>query len=415
MAPRLLPDVKPYRLAIAALPLAALCGLRALLAVSRAGQERRRFERMWQATQALHQVSQAIMLTTGDLSRLMETVESVAKTMRYDHGGVFLVQEDGSVDLAVSYGYLSTRQFRSRQKRALRVVQQALAQGKAQGRTLHRDMAGAKLVPAASWQALFSMDAGDKTLGALVVASDGPPTSPDEAISLGESLATLVAIGVQNVNLYRQREELAAAGERNRLARDIHDGVAQSLYMLSLHLESCAEQVEAGPASLKERLEGALSLCRSALWETRQYILDEEHLLSKDGRLKEALGNLVQESRAIGALPIQLSVSGEERDLPLGVRTALYRVVQEAIANAYKHARASQIIVRLEYHSHVVGVQVEDNGVGFLYQGEDEAGPALGRGHGLHNMRRRVEELGGTFEIVTGPGKGVRAVASVPC
>ena len=122
MAPRL-PIVKPNALAMAALPLALLCGTRALRTIRRIRQERQRLERMWQATQALHQVSQAIMLTTGDLSRLMESVESVAKTMRYDHGGVFLVQEDGSVDLAVSYGYLSTRQFRSRQKRALRVVQ----------------------------------------------------------------------------------------------------------------------------------------------------------------------------------------------------------------------------------------------------------------------------------------------------
>lgn len=369
---------------------------------------------MWRSSQALNQVARAILATSGDLTLLMDTVESVASTLHYDHAGVFLLQENGDLELAVGYGYFLSPRFGQERGEVLEGVRRRLAP--APGRVGQRDLWAGEVAPGIAWQTLFPLAAGKRVLGALLVGADRVPDDPEEALALGESLAGLVAVGVQNVLLYLRREELAAATERDRIAREIHDGIAQTLYMLSLTLESCAEATEEpGASALKERLYAALTLCRSALWESRQYLLDVTPLLSEKGSLGEALQSLVKESRAIGPITVRFTATGEERELALAVRTAVYRVAQESLANVYKHARASQAEVALDLQPDRLCLEVSDDGMGFPHM-EGAAGdtPTHG-GHGLKNMRERLSELGGSLEVVSGPGRGTRVVAIVPC
>lgn len=365
---------------------------------------------MWRSSLSLNRVSQAIMATTSDLALLMDTVESVAKTMHYDHGGIFLLEEDGSVRLYVGYGHFLTSSFNTNKEKILELVRSALTLSN-RGYVLYSDSSEERLVPDASWQVLYPLATKERLLGALFIACDKAPPYPTEAISLGRSLASLVAIGVQNVYLYQQREELAAAAERDRIARDIHDGIAQQLYMLSLTLETCLELAEKEDAQhLKDRLQGALTLSRGALWESRQYLLDIRPLFSTHGSLKEAIYGLVEEASAVNPIPIDFYSSGDEIELKVSVRTELYRVVQEAIANAYKHAKATQISVRLDFQPSSVKLEIADNGIGFSYLPTTVSAD----GHGLKNMRRRMEEIGGSLEIVTSPGRGTVVTATIP-
>lgn len=387
-----------------------------------------RLERMWRASLSLNQVTQAIMATTGDLDLLMETVESVARTMHYDHGGVFLADEDGSARLLVGYGYFVTNSFHSQQNELLQTVESALKEGD-RGYFSYGDDSGERLVPNASWQVLYPLATRDRLLGALFIACDKAPSYPVEAVSLGRSLASLVAIGVQNFYFYRQRQELAAAAERDRIARDIHDGIAQQLYMLALTLETCIELADENEAqALRERLGAALSLSRGALWESRQYLLDIGPLFSTHGSLREAISGLVKEAMSINPIPIDFHISGREQELEIPARTELYRVVQESIANAYKHARATHISLKLDFQPTCLRVEVEDNGIGFSYQptsqdtagairqdGPDQESTSVAHGgHGLRNMHRRMKEIDGSLEIVTAPGQGTKVIATVP-
>jgi signal transduction histidine kinase len=209
----------------------------------------------------------------------------------------------------------------------------------------------------------------------------------------------------ENIRLQEEREELAALQERHRVAREIHDGIGQSIYMLSLNLEAAAEAA-AGQPALSERLQGLVALAKQTLLEVRYYIFDLKPLLEGQAGIGAALRNQVQEFGTVTGLPVSIEVEGEERRLTPAKGTALYRIAQEALANMYRHARASEGRLRLAFDERSVMLEVRDDGVGFR---PDGAG-----GHGLANIRRRVEDLSGTLTIESTPGQGTVVRAALP-
>ena len=213
----------------------------------------------------------------------------------------------------------------------------------------------------------------------------------------------------ENLELQRktQEAELAAVEERSRIAREIHDGIAQSIYMLSLNLETCAELAQQRE-SLKERLANLVDMSKETILEVRHYIFDLKPYLAGEKGVADLVENQVREFKVVAGVPTTLDTRGEERQLPLPVATCLYRVTQEALANAFKHARASEVKVLLEFGPDGVQLMVRDDGQGF-------DGTTSLSGHGLHNMRQRAEELGGTFILRSDHGKGTQVVIKVPC
>lgn len=201
--------------------------------------------------------------------------------------------------------------------------------------------------------------------------------------------------------LKREQERvrvLAAQEERNRMAREIHDGVAQTLFMLSLSLEACAEHARRGnSAKLADKLEGLVSVSRHALWDLRQSMYD----LHADAPLAETLARLLREFKTVTQIPIELTTKGEERTLPLDQRVGLYRILQESLANACKHSHAQHVSITLRYEEEAIRLDVQDDGKGF-----DPA--TIERGKGLGNLHSRAEELGGKLELVSTPGEGTR-------
>lgn len=204
-----------------------------------------------------------------------------------------------------------------------------------------------------------------------------------------------------------QEAELAALEARSRIAREIHDGIAQSIYMLSLNLETCADLAEREPGPLRERLRTLVPLAKQTLLETRHYIFDLKPLLSGEEGLVTVAENQVKEFRTVAAIPAALSVQGRPRQVPPAVAAALYRILQEALANILKHAQASQVSVAISFEVASVRLTVQDDGTGFH---PEQAGP----GYGLENMRQRAQELGGSCELVSAPGKGACVRVTLP-
>lgn len=213
----------------------------------------------------------------------------------------------------------------------------------------------------------------------------------------------------RNLELQRkaQEAELAAQQERDRVAREIHDGVAQSVYALSLNLETAAELADREEGPLRQRLGNLVTLSTQTLLEIRQYIFDIKPLLSGESDLNAVAENQVKEFRTVARIPTELSVTGRPGRLPVTAATGLYRILQEALANVLKHADASRVDVTLSFDEDEVRLSVSDDGVGVDLDG---AAP----GYGLENMRQRAEELGGRVEIFGENGVGTTVDVTLP-
>jgi len=209
----------------------------------------------------------------------------------------------------------------------------------------------------------------------------------------------------ENLRLQREREALAAEHERTRIAREIHDGIGQSIYMLSLNLEAAADAASSEPA-MSERLRRLVLLAKQTLLEVRHYIFDLKPLLDGEAGIAAALQSQVREFITVSGLPVSVELTGEERRLPVPAGAALYRVAQEALANVYRHAGASQACLRLAFADDAVTLEIADDGSGLR--------PGVEGGRGLQNMRQRVHDLRGTLTVESAPGRGTVIRAVVP-
>jgi signal transduction histidine kinase len=238
-------------------------------------------------------------------------------------------------------------------------------------------------------------------------------------------------LALDNLRLTEQTIQLAAKAERGRIAREIHDGIAQLIYMLSLNAETGAAQAhrvaeasEGGNelvAPLAGHLDRLVTISKQALWETRNYMFSLKPLISGDTTLSQMLQNQVQEFQTISDLPVTLHIGGVEPALDgeqarvhryAQIGTALFRIVQEALTNAYKHAEATQLQVSLCYLPDAIEVTVSDNGHGLPTRIEQEQ--RLYSGRGLHGMQERAEELGGTLHFLPRQEGGLQVQVRIP-
>jgi signal transduction histidine kinase len=208
--------------------------------------------------------------------------------------------------------------------------------------------------------------------------------------------------------LYEQAQELAALQERQRIARELHDSVSQALYGISLGAHTIREALERSDSEqATAAIEYVLALAEAGLAEMRALIFElRPESLETEG-LVAALTKQVAVLRTRYELKVDADL-GEEPDLPLETKQALYRLAQEALHNIVKHARASTVTLRLARQEHEVILEVRDNGRGF-----DPASPFPGH-LGLHSMRERATKLGGALTIESAPGQGTCLCVRVP-
>jgi signal transduction histidine kinase len=232
-------------------------------------------------------------------------------------------------------------------------------------------------------------------------------------------------IALDNIRLTERLVQLAADAERARIAREIHDGIAQLVYMLSLNAETCQAQAlrlaEASEedaelvAPLADRLGRLVTISKQALWETRNYMFSLKPLMSGMKTLTQTLTNQLREFESISDLTTTIEIIGEEEQLTKEKRreqhyeqvcTALFRILQETLTNIYKHAGATQIHVQLQFQQDRISLEVRDNGHGFPENStlSDESiieitQPSIYSGRGLRGMQERAVELGGKVSI----------------
>lgn len=221
------------------------------------------------------------------------------------------------------------------------------------------------------------------------------------------ALANAVAAAIDNVRAHEQAQRQATLSERQRLSRELHDSVLQGLYGISLGASSALKLLEASPADAVRPLQYIQALAQSGLAETRAIIHD---LRPTTERVEGVIAALTRQAVALGA-NYELRVDSapcDDASLPPEIRAALYGILREALHNVNKHARATEVDVRLACQDGHVSLLVQDNGDGFDLDG---AFP----GHlGLRSMRERAETLGGSLSVESTPGSGTRIHAILP-
>lgn len=198
--------------------------------------------------------------------------------------------------------------------------------------------------------------------------------------------------------------------ERFRLARELHDEAAQALTSLLVHLRLLERAKE--PAEAQKRVQELRELTAHALEDVRRVALDLRPTILDDLGLGPALEWRVDELNKRGDLRATISVGGLESRLPRDVALALYRVAQEALSNATRHAQAATVSVTLAGSPQQVTLEICDDGVGF-----DPAAPVADNEHhglGLLGMRERMRMIGGELAIYSAPGAGTRVAARAP-
>ena len=248
-----------------------------------------------------------------------------------------------------------------------------------------------------------------KVIGVLDAQSDRLNAFDDSDLMVLQSLADQTAVAVENAQLYKQAQQLAVVEERNRLARELHDSVTQALYGITLHAEAAYRQLEAQrPDLANEQLSELRSTAQEALREMRLLIFELRPSVVEMQGLVPALRARLEAVEERAGLRVEMNLD-EHLDLSDRVQDGLYRIAQEALNNALKHAKANQIILNLSGTLSKVTLEIFADGLGFK---PDEA--IEGGGLGLDGIIERAELLRGELTIDSWPGKGTTIRIEVP-
>lgn len=246
-----------------------------------------------------------------------------------------------------------------------------------------------------------------RILGVLGVASYGDRQFTRREADLLSSIGRQIAIAVDNARLYDQSREVAALEERNRLAREIHDTLAQGLTGIVVQLEAAERVAVKRPEQAATALERAKTLARQSLEEARRSLWNLRPTPLEHLSLSEALDQATQRLDGRNGLTAQFRVVGEECRLPSDDELNLYRIAQEALTNVEKHAQADRVTVELSFNNQDIHLSIADDGIGGL-----DAGRRNG-GLGLVGMRERAHLLNGELKIESPPHEGTRITVVV--
>lgn len=250
---------------------------------------------------------------------------------------------------------------------------------------------------------------GTAVIGTLDIHSDQKNAFTQDDALVFQNLGDQIAISIENAKLYEQSQRLAILEERNRLARDLHDSVTQSLYSLRLLAEGWRREAhEFHDPNMAEYFNQVGKVSDQALREMRLLIYELlPPVLEKEG-LIGALHHRLDAVEKRAGLKARV-IADDIVDLPSEVEIGLYWIAQEALTNALKHSKAESITLYLKKNGDQISLEVRDDGIGF---NPDEVSGAGGMG--LKNIQARAELLHGTSQIISEPGTGTRIIVTVP-
>jgi signal transduction histidine kinase len=251
----------------------------------------------------------------------------------------------------------------------------------------------------------------EQRVGLLLVAVEGGPGSLSE-----EQLVVLTAVASQAaaaLGTIDRTQRLAAEQERNRIARDIHDTVAQSLFGMVFTLDACIKMLPEHGETVQQELVELRQLADQVRHEIRRYILDTWPSELTEASFKADLEKYVAHFAPAHAFHIDFTLNGNFDRLPSVIRRSLYRVSQEALANAARHAGVDSARLTMHVEPDEVYLSISDRGKGF------EPRLALAREvnrerFGLRGIRERIQALGGTCDILSQAGQGTQVLVQLP-
>ncbi len=366
---------------------------------------------------------------------LNSALGKVLDLMKLRAGWVFLENGEGQPLQLVTHRGLSPEFAREESGRAPGdcVCRQVLASGQAMV------MADVRQCPCLSQaviereglvcHASVPLQARDRVLGIMNLASheaDGARCFTDDELRLLTAIGHQIGIAIENARLYEElqrKEELrgqllekaitAQEEERKRVARELHDGFAQTLTALLMSVEASETVIPEELTSVRERLARTKALTSETLAQTRKLILDLRPSVLDDLGLVPAIRWYAEGHLEEQGIKVELKVSGAKRRLPAEIETTLFRIVQEAINNIAKHAGASEVHIGLDFCDGLVTSVIEDNGCGFDVEATAARRDGSG-GLGLLGMKERAVLVGGSLTVTSQPGRGTRLCVEVP-
>jgi two-component system, NarL family, nitrate/nitrite sensor histidine kinase NarX len=363
-------------------------------------------ERKLRETEALNQIGSEMLAFKGQDAILQTIAEQAREILRVDAAAICLASEgSGAPTFAAKSGPVDA--FLDETEAAARWAARVSGAAHSPG--------GSLLLRAAFCRSHLEipLQRGRESVGFLCVGARVERSFDAEDRAAAFALAAQAAITVEHGRLDAQVRELAVSEERGRIARDLHDGLAQSVSLLHLKARQAQALFAAGEPSLAAAtLTELADVSASAYDEVRQSIFGLRTMVSGGLGFLPTLAELLHEFSEQHNLPVKLETDGAEQlRLAPASEVQVIRIVQEVLTNIRKHAQARHIRVSATRRDGRLRLSVEDDGRGF--DPAKAVGPN-GLHFGLQGMRERAERLEGTLEIVTAPDKGTRVTVTLP-
>jgi signal transduction histidine kinase len=349
----------------------------------------------------------------GNLERLLQTLLTQMMA-RADAtiGGVYLADEEHLLQLSVSQGTATMNN-------SLRVGDgfvgevAALTNPQIDNYLTNEERGSSVILDHARSAVALPMLNEQELLGVVVLAHEEANHFDEASLPFLNLVAGQVSLAVRNARAYLQSEELAIAEERARIAREIHDGIAQALAFSALKLDLVSRLMTTEPAKAEQELKSTKTTLREMIKEVRRSIFALRPIDLERHGFVETIRRYCSDYGEQNNMHITLAIE-ELPQLTTISEAVLFRIFQEAMNNVAKHAGASKVCVTLgptpKKHAFI---SIEDNGKGFdLFNVSDRVTSAGGLG--LKQMKERLEARGGRFDITTAPSQGTKVFASVP-
>ena len=356
---------------------------------------------------ALNDVAAAVSSTIS-LDEVLETIVERAKWITNTEKAALLLTEDHSqsldIDTLVVKGSREEHPQGWWAAQLQAIADQVFASGK-----MHLDLDHEN----DAWLLCCPIMIKQRAVGLLAAINSRERRFTHDQVDFLAILSAFAASAIENARLAEQTKYVLLSGERDRIAREMHDGISQSLFGVALGLEVCRKQVHRDPHSVATRLEELQEMVDVSRSELRRFIYDLRPVKLQELGLVGAIEYWVHEVTAERTIKIEVEVKGEPRTLTPVAEACLYRVAKESTSNVVKHAEADHAKITVAYEPDSVVLTIADDGRGFERQVVADISD-FGQGIGLRSVEERVRRERGELQVVSSPGNGTRVQVRLP-
>lgn len=355
---------------------------------------------------SVYSVDQSIRAERNMRGLLARITSNMAERLGVEAWGAYLTDQDGVLRLEYARDSSGEREGGSIAPSFISEVARggvAAIRGKSFATQVFRDTGSVLAVPMRDEKGL---------IGVLALGDERENAFTEDRIPLLTLIASQATLAVRNARAYLYSEELAISDERARIAREIHDGVAQSLAFLALRLDVVGKQISKDPSKAESEIKAASGLLREQIKEVRRSIFALRPIDLEKYGLLETLRRYVVDFGEQNGIRSNFIVYGETRLSPADEAT-LFRILQESLNNVAKHASAKEVYVTLESTAEHSTLSIQDDGRGFDPLQVSGRVSSAG-GLGLVQMRERLEIRGGNYRVSSQLGGGTLVEATIP-